>query len=356
MSTKLELMDPSLLTVEQLTELLNKKISSPTKIISDVSPKVDEEKSLKCAFKPTRANQTVCDEKADIFFGSLGYCSRHRRSVQALNARKNNEEANKEKLLISSPKIEEPPVAPVPVTPVAQTETKIISSNKKNKDAKVSKKTPPPVDEISSPQESKNKNSPAISETKISKEQPMVPVAKQTSSVPPPKNVIKKKITPNTWGRFEDPDTGIVFDPKTKMAYGVQDHTTGKILSLSKKHIDLCKKYKWKYHVLPEASKEIEMCEDCGYQKEECECFEEDEENDVKDEEGEEEEDEGEGEGEEDANEDDVEEEDDEEKEDDVEDEEDDENANEEDENEENDANEEDEEDDENEEEDGEDE
>jgi len=59
----------------------------------------------------------------------------------------------------------------------------------------------------------------------------------------------RKKIYQNKWGRYEDPDTKIVFDHKTKAAYGVQDHKTGAVHELSKYHITVCKRNGWGYQL-----------------------------------------------------------------------------------------------------------
>ena len=56
-----------------------------------------------------------------------------------------------------------------------------------------------------------------------------------------------KIITENKWARYEDEETHIVFDPVTKEAYGVQDHNTGKLLSLRESHIEICTKKGWKF-------------------------------------------------------------------------------------------------------------
>lgn len=73
-----------------------------------------------------------------------------------------------------------------------------------------------------------------------------------------PKQPKKKIIRPNKWYRYEDPVTKIVFDPHTKKAYGVQDYETGKVFSLTKHHIDLCRKYGWKYDLQPGVIQEDE--------------------------------------------------------------------------------------------------
>jgi len=66
---------------------------------------------------------------------------------------------------------------------------------------------------------------------------------------------IKKVIKPNHWGRFEDTDTHIVFDPNTKCAYGIQD-PGGELLALSNRHIKICKLNGWDY-ISPDSDDEV---------------------------------------------------------------------------------------------------
>lgn len=273
------LIDPSTLTIEQLTELLNKKNTTSTPPVSTGSKKESlDEKSKKCSFKPTRTNQVVCDQDAEIFFGSQGYCFRHRRSVQALNAKKNADTNASVGVSVGATSVQTvlpvatPTEAGTPASSEAppEVEKKSPANGKAKKVTKTSKGT------TETPKGASDGKSKTTSKATTPTPTP-TPAAVQGTTIkksePPkkiePKPIIKKKITPNTWGRFEDPDTNIVFDPKTKMAYGVQDHVTGKVVSLSKRHIALCDKYKWKYHVLPETT---ESCEDCGHEIEECIC------------------------------------------------------------------------------------
>jgi hypothetical protein len=66
-------------------------------------------------------------------------------------------------------------------------------------------------------------------------------------------------ITRNKWGNYEHPDTNIVLDKETHMAYGKQN-SDGKIIPLSAEDIEMCKILNFKYK-LPESissSKKIE--------------------------------------------------------------------------------------------------
>ena len=109
--------------------------------------------------------------------------------------------------------------------------------------------------------------------------------------------VRKKHIGPNKWGRFEDPDTHIVFDPRTVCAYGVQE-PNGKIICLTPKHIAICEKNKWKY-TKPVKDSDEESDEESSSENSD-EDAQNEEEEDEEEEEEEEEEDEEEEEEEED--------------------------------------------------------
>ena len=65
------------------------------------------------------------------------------------------------------------------------------------------------------------------------------------------RNIKKKTITRNKWGRFEDPQTHIVFDPVSKKAYGYQDHESGSVRSLSNVDKRICEKKGWAFVDIP---------------------------------------------------------------------------------------------------------
>lgn len=73
----------------------------------------------------------------------------------------------------------------------------------------------------------------------------------------------KPKITlrPNFWGRYEEKQTGLVFDPETKAAYGVQD-PSGSVYRLTKKHIRICEQKGWAYICSDESDEESSSSED----------------------------------------------------------------------------------------------
>jgi len=65
------------------------------------------------------------------------------------------------------------------------------------------------------------------------------------------KPTMTKIIRPNVWGRYEDEDTGIVFNRETKVAYGVQKKN-GVVKRLQKEDIERCIANGWDYS-LPES-------------------------------------------------------------------------------------------------------
>lgn len=61
------------------------------------------------------------------------------------------------------------------------------------------------------------------------------------------------KIGRNRFGRFEEPKSHLLFDPETHTVYGVQDQT-GKVLKLTPKHYELCRRKGWKFYEEEESS------------------------------------------------------------------------------------------------------
>jgi hypothetical protein len=194
-----ETVDLSSLDTQQLKEILKKKEMAEGTI---------------CQFKPTRSGQASCSDSATIFYGDVGFCKKHSRTVQAVASKKQWES--------TLPK-EEPEVKEA---------TKEVSAPKE-----VAKEHP--VEEVKKEIKEEDIKKAPMKEPRETKEQT-------------PKVVVTKRIKMNKWGRYEDPDTGILFNPTTRAAYGVQDRITGKFLPLTRGHIEICKKNKWKYHVAEE--------------------------------------------------------------------------------------------------------
>lgn len=55
-----------------------------------------------------------------------------------------------------------------------------------------------------------------------------------------------QKISVNKYGRYEEPNTHIVFDFHSRKAYGVQS-SDGKLKPLTSEHVRICQLRKWKY-------------------------------------------------------------------------------------------------------------
>jgi len=231
----------------------------PTSLES-TSPSKGPDETAKCSFRPTKSNQQSCGEKPDVFYNMLGYCTKHRRTVQALNAKKEDETRK-------DAEIKKEAEAKARAAIEAELQIKAAESKK------VPSPNPRPGPATSGGATGATRT-PLSGQTSKTQERPSQrggPLVEQST----PR--AKKRITPNKWGKFEDPDTGIVFDPKTHQAYGVQDRITGRILSLTQVHIRLCNRYGWKYMTIPETNI-TSVCDVCTYNEDECIC-EADEEN-----------------------------------------------------------------------------
>lgn len=72
---------------------------------------------------------------------------------------------------------------------------------------------------------------------------------KTTTPKPPPKKTSTKEpaLKKNKWGSLCDPESGLIFDPKTKVVVGYQDDETDDTYGLNEDLVELCKKNGWKY-------------------------------------------------------------------------------------------------------------
>jgi len=246
------------LTIEQLEELLQKKRSTV---------KVDIVPQKKCSFIPIRNPKHPCEKGPSIFYGELGYCSEHSRSVQARKAKQAlDEQLAKEAHTETSASVLE---KEVPVVETISAEPKLEVKS----DEKVEEKPSTKSKKVKEDSDSDTDSSNALSSSELKRP-----------------TVVKKSIRRNKWGNFEDPDTHIVFNARTKAAYGVQDHKSGKITALTAKHISICEKYHWKYHVIEEdESEEESSSEDIDKGEDEEEPEDEDLEDEEVEDEGEEE-------------------------------------------------------------------
>ena len=226
MEGKIDLSSLSSLSVEQLQELLRAKKAE--------NPGNESEPQNVCSFVPKRANQLPCTEVAVFHYGDYHCCKKHNRTVGAINAKKEWQEQNRLAEPVQEP-TEEPTAEPTVVEPVVEdtpepkvelvAEPVVEPAVEKPVEKVVEKVVEKPAKEVSKP------------------------ILKKTKSKP---LIVKRVIKANKWGRFEDRETGIVFDPDSKAAYGVQNKKTGRVDPLSQKEIDICNRYKWKYHVLEE--------------------------------------------------------------------------------------------------------
>ena len=164
----------------------------------------------KCSFVPKRSDQIACTENPEVQYGISCYCKKHKRTVQAMKAKKDWEDVNSPPEI--TPMVETPEVVPVVVTPVVKPEVVPVVVTPVVKPEVVPVVVTPVVTPESIPQKKKT-----VVETK-----PKAASKKVDTKAAAP--VKKRVIGPNKWGRFEDLETGIIFDPKSKAAYGVQDH------------------------------------------------------------------------------------------------------------------------------------
>lgn len=265
--------------------------------------------SVACNFIPARA-ETRCDSESVVTFGEKSYCKKHSRTVQALSAKRDYEsflEAEKAKqedpLVEKEPEVvaekEPEPVADFPHVSIAEPEEKPLVIKPLDEEIRVNaeaEQKPSSRGRVSLFQQ-RLEEATAMAAKKRVEEKPTIKSRPVATPVPKKAEPIKKKIGPNKWGRFEDPDTGIVFDPKTKAAYCVQDRKTGKIYPLRDEHIKICKRNGWnivmkKNTVVessPEASSSEEEEEEIDSDEEEEEEEDEEEESDSDEEEEEEE-------------------------------------------------------------------
>lgn len=185
------------LTKEQLLALLAQKSNEQVQ---------GEEK---CKFRPLRQDQPPCDQPPTTAYG---FCKKHRTTVQARTAEK-----EWDKLHAAQNQVVEQP--------------------------------PPPVEKEHSDSDKEKSSDDESDHEKEEKEKVVIKNVKEEK----PKTTV---ITPNYWGRYEHRDNHIVFDPHTRIAYGVQDHHTGKLLPLTRGHIDICKSKGWKYNISSDSKNE----------------------------------------------------------------------------------------------------
>ncbi len=283
-----------------------------------------------CQYSSFRSNQGPCQEPVVT---EWGFCKKHSKTVQARKAHGKYETRKTpppQNVDLPPPKTVLETVSPPsqPINDVVHHSTVDRELNRIEEKDEVSEEKVDVIEKFShtnaqntkirrhvneqtsttKPKKSKDKSK-TIVKSPIAKRSPPLLTKpakeKHTKSSPPPKvssspkkseiparkgvqmPVTKKKvIRPNYWGRFEDTETNILFDPTTKHAYGVQD-STGKILALTPKHISICEKNGWDYNKLEDEISE----EEDEISEEEDEISEEDDDDDIFEEDDDDEED-----------------------------------------------------------------
>jgi hypothetical protein len=212
-----------------------------------------------CKYKPIRSNQNPCLEPIS---NQWGYCKKHSKTVQARNAERLYQEEIDVLQFAKKQELEE--IEPVVIKqPLFEEKQSIIvessdNSKKINEKTHIKKsshtKIPSDVNLSKKHKNVKEKkssltseNPPKLTNTNIDKtsSKKIETIEQYPSSK---KSTIRTKIIRrNYWGRFEDVETHIVFDPLTQFAYGVQD-PSGAVYALTESHIKICKTNGWNYN------------------------------------------------------------------------------------------------------------
>jgi hypothetical protein len=189
-----------------------KKKDPPTPIESDDSPSEEEEVPVICKFKPIRGgkNAKPC---AKLAINPWGFCGVHNRTNQAKSAKQTYEEEKKREDALQLQKLEN--------------ELDALNANEE-------------FDEDEPPGRFGLRDEQFDFREKRGSGDGFDDYDDYENDDPQP------KLTPNRWGRFEDHDTGIVFDPDKKMAIGIQGHD-GKVHPLDSTAIDECIEKGWAY-------------------------------------------------------------------------------------------------------------
>ena len=277
--------DVSNLSREELIRLLQNKKEGETKsqetnrkISRNDSSSSKVGHSSSCLYKPIRANQKPCEDPSDT---PWGYCKKHKKTAQSRKAedvyREQREKEEAEKQVDDETRGKR----------IAETIISELDDELNRLDSEDEEQISQDMEKV---QIRKRLNEQRVKTSTGKKEHPQKSKPK-TPSRPVAKKVVKKPVTRkkilrrNLWGRFEDNETHILFDPKTRCAYGVQD-PTGAVHSLSGYHISVCKKNGWNYTVCEESSSEESSSEESSSEEE----SEEEEEEESEEEESEEEE------------------------------------------------------------------
>ena len=260
--------DLSSLSKEQLLQLLQQKEAAEqlqsqgipprsAAAVAAASPKKESAVGGPCHYRPVRSNQGACTDPA---MSEWGFCKKHSRTVQARKACEKWEAEN-------AP----PQASPIasPVQAVSQPPPISTGTTRVDLDAELDRLEGEVLEEedVDAMEQLARANAKKTRPVRSRVQEEISPAksggrrAKASRPKAARKPAVRKKvIRPNFWGRFEDTETHIVFDPTTKCAYGVQD-ATGKVLALTAKHITICERNGWNYNA-PEVDYESESEED----------------------------------------------------------------------------------------------
>ena len=196
-------------------------------------------------YKAVRKPGVDCDQVATT---DWGFCSKHSRTVQAKRAKDAYDLEHAEQEEPVQPPLEEEVVEQVPVSKpkVVVKKPKQPSSEAKKSKAVVKQK---PAKKASTLKAETKRVQTQIVDSETVKPSRSTGAKSKTSVIDKGgKKAVKRTIRRNYWGNFEDSETGIVFNAEEKCAIGVQ-HKSGRILPLGDVHIELCKRFRWKYTV-----------------------------------------------------------------------------------------------------------
>jgi len=206
------------LSPEKLQEYLI-SVFGKEDIVTDIKKGL-ETNATRCIFRALRGPKMVCESN---FTEPYGFCSKHLKTVTGQNAIKQWETINVQKV---TPKDNN-------YVPLDTSEGSVRSTQEPIEEVDVSDEVEAEQDltsDVSEDEELPSDSSEA--EGSSSGEEVTVPM----------------RIRKNKWGNYEHTDTHIVFDIKSRLAYGIQ-HKNGDIYSLDSDSIKICTKNGWGYFV-----------------------------------------------------------------------------------------------------------
>lgn len=262
------------LSKEELLKLIKKQgLSNEVKKTQEK----DIDETDQCLFVPLRPkNAPRCSNDSETPYG---FCKKHARTAKGKIAREAYEtklyteelqkaQEEKERQLEEE---EEAKKREEEERKLKEEEAKVKNEEKKEKMKKKGKKP-------EKKEKSKKKSNDPPPEPKPSE---------QIKSEKPRKKksiVTKRIINVNEWDRYEDTETGLLFDTN-KSVYGKQNRENGGVLPLTKDDIEICRNHGWNYLVEESESEESDEEEGSESEEEESEESENEEEELVESEE-----------------------------------------------------------------------